>query len=82
MDHYPYFGIYGEEDYQMLVDTFATTKELYQEYFGDWPYPDPVEAARHNRSRQLNPKDPFYKKSREQSKKSLTKETYFKQQLQ
>ncbi|KXJ55806.1 MAG: hypothetical protein AXW15_07535 [Neptuniibacter sp. Phe_28] len=46
MDHYPYFGIYGEEDYQMLVDAFATTKELYQEHFGSWPYPDPTEAAR------------------------------------
>lgn len=46
MDHYPYFGIYGEEDYQMLVNAFEQTKELYEKHFGNWPYPDPVHATR------------------------------------
>lgn len=46
MDHYPYFGIFGEEDYQMLVQAFSVTKELYEKHFENWPSPDPVEAAR------------------------------------
>jgi len=46
MDHYPYFGIFGDEDYQMLVEAFSKTKELYEQHFGSWPYPDPIDAAR------------------------------------
>ena len=39
------------------------------------PNSQDYKAVRDNGSRQLNPKDPVYKKSREQPKKSLTKET-------
>ena len=38
IDHYPYFGIYGEDDQQALQDSFNQTIELYERHFG--PYPD------------------------------------------
>jgi len=46
MDHYPYFGINGEDDYKMLQETFADTIVLYEEQFGPYPSKNPVEASR------------------------------------
>ncbi|GAA6131878.1 glycine-rich domain-containing protein [Halopseudomonas sabulinigri] len=37
IDHYPYFGIYGEEDYQELTNAFAHTVALYEKHFGAYP---------------------------------------------
>ncbi|GED44037.1 glycine-rich domain-containing protein [Cobetia marina] len=37
IDHYPYFGIYGEDDYQQLKDAFAQTVALYDKHFGAYP---------------------------------------------
>jgi len=34
IDHFPYFGIYGTEDRQSLIDSFEETKELYLQHFG------------------------------------------------
>jgi len=34
IDHFPYFGIYGNEDRQNLIDSFEETKEIYLRYFG------------------------------------------------
>ena len=33
IDHYPYFGIYGNEDKNELLKSFEETKEIYFEYF-------------------------------------------------
>lgn len=37
IDHYPYFGIYGEDDYQNLKNSFAHTVALYEKHFGAYP---------------------------------------------
>lgn len=37
IDHYPYFGIYGQDDYQDLQSAFAHTVVLYQKHFGPFP---------------------------------------------
>ncbi|WP_219932527.1 hypothetical protein [Microbulbifer sp. YPW1] len=37
IDHYPYFGIYGEDDQQALQDSFDQTIELYERHFGPYP---------------------------------------------
>ncbi|QSL93962.1 hypothetical protein JWV26_06275 [Ectopseudomonas toyotomiensis] len=37
IDHYPYFGIYGQEDYQELTNAFAHTVALYEKHFGAYP---------------------------------------------
>lgn len=37
IDHYPYFGIYGEDDYQELKNAFAHTVALYEKHFGTYP---------------------------------------------
>lgn len=37
IDHYPYFGIYGQEDYQELKNAFAQTVTLYEKHFGAYP---------------------------------------------
>lgn len=37
IDHYPYFGIYGKDDYQQLKDAFAQTVALYEKHFGAYP---------------------------------------------
>lgn len=37
IDHYPYFGIYGDDDYQALQTAFAKTCELYTRHFGELP---------------------------------------------
>lgn len=43
IDHYPYFGIYGEEDYQDLQNSFALSVSLYEQHFGPYPIcPDAV----------------------------------------
>jgi hypothetical protein len=34
IDHFPYFGIYGTDDRQDLLDTFEETKALYKKRFG------------------------------------------------
>ena len=43
LHHFPYFGIYGEDDYQNLVDAFESTKTLYRRHFG--PYPSDLDTA-------------------------------------
>ena len=37
IDHYPYFGIYGQDDYQELKHAFAHTVALYEKHFGAYP---------------------------------------------
>lgn len=37
IDHYPYFGIYGQEDQQELKNAFAHTVALYEKHFGAYP---------------------------------------------
>lgn len=37
IDHYPYFGIYGEEDHKELKHAFAETVALYEKHFGAYP---------------------------------------------
>ncbi len=37
MHHFPYFGIYGNDDKQALNDAFAETKSLYKNKFGENP---------------------------------------------
>ncbi len=46
MDHYPYFGINGEEDYKMLQEAFAETIDLYEAQFGPYPNKSPLNASR------------------------------------
>ena len=43
LHHFPYFGIYGEDDYQNLVSAFNETKKLYEQHFG--PYPEKLDDA-------------------------------------
>jgi len=35
--HYPYFGIYGDEDQQALQTAFEETIKLYESHFGSYP---------------------------------------------
>lgn len=37
LHHFPYFGIYGEDDYQNLVNAFLETKVVYEHHFGSYP---------------------------------------------
>jgi len=37
MHHFPYFGIYGEDDQKQLGTAFEETKNLYALHFGDYP---------------------------------------------
>jgi hypothetical protein len=37
LHHFPYFGIYGEEDYQNLSNAFEETVRLYELHFGPYP---------------------------------------------
>lgn len=37
IDHYPYFGINGQADYQDLKSAFAQTVSLYEKHFGAYP---------------------------------------------
>lgn len=43
LHHFPYFGIYGEDDYQNLVNAFSKTKALYEKHFG--PYLKNLDAG-------------------------------------
>ena len=45
IDHYPYFGIYGADDYQELTDAFAHTVTLYERHFGTYPSDGPATQA-------------------------------------
>ena len=38
IDHFPYFGIYGNEDRANLLDSFEETKQLYKEIFNEYPF--------------------------------------------
>tara|TARA_B110000196_G_scaffold70119_1_gene59928 strand:+ start:10733 stop:11260 length:528 start_codon:yes stop_codon:yes gene_type:complete len=46
MDHYPYFGINGEDDYKMLQEVFSETIDLYEAQFGPYPNKNPLNASR------------------------------------
>ena len=35
LHHYPYFGMFGEEDNQRLIDSFELTKLRYKELYGE-----------------------------------------------
>lgn len=35
--HYPYFGIFGDDDQQNLQNTFNETVKLYEKHFGKFP---------------------------------------------
>jgi len=37
LDHFPYFGIYGDDDQKNLMQTFEQTKRLYECHFGAYP---------------------------------------------
>jgi len=37
LHHFPYFGIYGDDDYQNLISSFEQTKNLYIRHFGNYP---------------------------------------------
>jgi hypothetical protein len=37
LHHFPYFGIYGEDDAKNLKDSFKATKEIYEKIFGAYP---------------------------------------------
>ena len=37
LHHFPYFGIYGEDDYNNLISEFNKTKKLYELHFGEYP---------------------------------------------
>ena len=43
LHHFPYFGIYGEEDKQNLEKSFEETKKLYEKHFG--AYPKKIDSA-------------------------------------
>ncbi|MBD3736676.1 MAG: glycine-rich domain-containing protein-like [Pseudomonas balearica] len=45
IDHYPYFGIYGADDYQELQSAFANTMDLYRKQFGSYPASGPDAQA-------------------------------------
>lgn len=42
IDHFPYFGIYGKEDYRNLQSAFKETQELYEKHFGAYPGSSPL----------------------------------------
>ena len=46
MDHFPYFGVNGEEDYKLLQEAFAETIDLYEAQFGTYPSKNPLNASR------------------------------------
>ena len=37
LHHFPYFGIYGDDDMRDLKDSFEETKALYEKHFGKYP---------------------------------------------
>ncbi|MFJ3522541.1 glycine-rich domain-containing protein [Pseudomonas sp. NPDC090203] len=46
IDHYPYFGIYGHDDYQELKNAFAQTVALYEKHYGAYPGGDQAQGMR------------------------------------
>jgi len=42
IDHFPYFGIYGKDDYRNLQLAFKETQELYEKHFGAYPGSSPL----------------------------------------
>ncbi len=46
MDHFPYFGVNGEDDYKMLQEAFSETIDLYEARFGPYPNKSPLNASR------------------------------------
>lgn len=46
IDHFPYFGIYGKDDYQNLQNAFSATIAIYEKHFGPYPSGSPLQAAR------------------------------------
>lgn len=46
LDHYPYFGIYGKDDYRNLTKAFEKTVAIYEKHFGTYPTPSPINASR------------------------------------
>ncbi len=45
MDHFPYFGIYGKEDYASLQSAFSKTVSLYEKHYGPYPSGSPLNTA-------------------------------------
>jgi hypothetical protein len=45
IDHFPYFGIYGKDDYKNLQNAFSKTQTLYENHFGEYPNASPLEKA-------------------------------------
>ena len=45
MDHFPYFGIYGKEDYASLQSSFSKTVSLYEKHYGPYPSGSPLNTA-------------------------------------
>ena len=37
LHHYPYLGIYGNEDHEKLVSKYDETIRLYEQHFGEYP---------------------------------------------
>jgi hypothetical protein len=53
LDHFPYFGMRGEEDAQALADAYGDTLEIYEEDFGappdnTWISPEAATCKRTN----------------------------------
>ena len=46
IDHYPYFGIYGDDDHEALQQSSAQTVELYERHFGAYPKDSDAVASR------------------------------------
>lgn len=44
IDHFPYFGIYGKDDYSNLQDAFKETISLYEKHFGPYPSASSLES--------------------------------------
>lgn len=44
IDHFPYFGIHGKDDYSNLQNAFNETIRLYEKHFGPYPSTSPLES--------------------------------------
>ena len=47
IDHYPYFGIFGEDDQENLQATFKETISFYEKHFGPYPASDAARCEDH-----------------------------------
>ncbi|MEY8198125.1 MAG: hypothetical protein RPS47_02675 [Colwellia sp.] len=45
IDHFPYFGIYGKEDYANLQSAFSNTISLYEKHYSQYPSGSPLDSA-------------------------------------